>query len=123
MSKPYVVIHTHISVDGKIHTVDIPAFETASQQYQELALYPDKQIYDIDGYLNGRTTSDDNQTHLPHPRGQRGSRGPGRGLHRRIGHKDVLRLHRPLRKTGLGAQCCRLRRTTGISSAAAASRT
>lgn len=54
-------------MDGKIHAVDIPAFETASQQYQELALVPDKQIYDIDGYLNGRTTSDDNQTHYRTP--------------------------------------------------------
>lgn len=67
MSKPYVIIHTHISVDGKIHAVDIPAFHTASQQYQELALDPDTQIYDIDGYLNGRTTTDDNQTHYRTP--------------------------------------------------------
>lgn len=67
MSKPYVIIHTHISVDGKIHAVDIPAFETASEQYQELALHPDKQIYDFDGYLNGRTTTDDNQTHYRTP--------------------------------------------------------
>lgn len=67
MTKPYVIIHTHISVDGKIHAVDTPAFETASQQYQELALGPETQIYDIDGYLNGRTTTDDNQTHYRTP--------------------------------------------------------
>lgn len=67
MTKPYVIIHTHVSVDGKIHAVNIPAFETASQQYQELALGPDTQIYDIDGYLNGRTTTDDNQTHYRTP--------------------------------------------------------
>lgn len=67
MSKPYVIIHTHISIDGKIHAVDIPAFETASQQYQELALVPSTQIYNIDGYLNGRTTTDDNQTHYRTP--------------------------------------------------------
>jgi hypothetical protein len=29
--------------------------------YQEIALTPDTQIYDIDGYLNGRTTTDDNR--------------------------------------------------------------
>lgn len=67
MSKPYVIIHTHISIDGKIHAVDLPAFETASQQYQQLALAPETQIYDIDGYLNGRTTTDDNQTHYRAP--------------------------------------------------------
>lgn len=67
MAKPYVIIHTHISVDGKIHAVDTPAFETASQQYQELALAPETQIYDVDGYLNGRTTTDDNQTHYRIP--------------------------------------------------------
>lgn len=67
MAKPYVIIHTHISVDGKIHAVDIPAFETASQQYQELALVPETQLYNIDGYLNGRTTTDDNQTHYRTP--------------------------------------------------------
>lgn len=67
MLKPYVIIHTHISLDGKIHNVASPKFETTSQQYQEIALKPDTQIYDIDGYLNGRTTTDDNQTHYRKP--------------------------------------------------------
>jgi riboflavin biosynthesis pyrimidine reductase len=67
MQKPYVIIHTHISLDGRIHVVDSPKFETTSQQYQELALKPDKQIYDFDGYLNGRVTTDDNQTHYRKP--------------------------------------------------------
>lgn len=61
MKKPYVIIHTHISIDGKIKTVDSPKFETTSKQYQEIALYPDKQVFDIKGYLNGRTTTEDNQ--------------------------------------------------------------
>jgi len=61
MKKPYVIIHTHVSLDGKIKTVDSPKFETTSKQYQELALYPDKQVFDIKGYLNGRTTTQDNQ--------------------------------------------------------------
>lgn len=60
MSKPFVVIHTHISLDGKIKTVKSPRFKTTSQQYQDIALTPDTQFYDIDGYLNGRTTSEDN---------------------------------------------------------------
>jgi riboflavin biosynthesis pyrimidine reductase len=67
MLKPYVIIHTHISLDGRIHNVDSPKFETTSRQYQEIALTPETQIYDLDGYLNGRTTSDDNQTHYREP--------------------------------------------------------
>ena len=67
MQKPYVIIHTHISLDGRIHVVDSPKFETTSQQYQELALKPDTQVYDFDGYLNGRVTTDDNQTHYRAP--------------------------------------------------------
>lgn len=61
MKKPYVIIHTHTSIDGKIKNVDSPAFQTTSEQYQALALYPDLQVFDIKGYLNGRTTSEDNQ--------------------------------------------------------------
>lgn len=67
MQKPYVIIHTHISLDGRIHNVDSPKFETTSRQYQEIALKPGTQIYDLDGYLNGRVTTDDNQTHYREP--------------------------------------------------------
>lgn len=62
MQKPYVTIHTHTSLDGKIHSIDLPEFEAASLQYQELALYPDKQVFNIQGYINGRITTDDNTT-------------------------------------------------------------
>src|SRR5690625_5342853 len=62
MKKPYVTIHTHTSLDGKIHSIDLPEFEAASLQYQELALYPDKQVFNIQGYMNGRITTDDNTT-------------------------------------------------------------
>ena len=62
MQKPYVIIHTHTSLDGKIHSIDLPEFEAASLQYQELALYPDKQVFNIQGYMNGRITTDDNTT-------------------------------------------------------------
>ena len=62
MQKPYVTIHTHTSLDGKIHSIDLPEFEAASLQYQELALYPDKQVFNIQGYINGRVTTDDNTT-------------------------------------------------------------
>lgn len=36
--KTYVIIHTHVSIDGKIKTVDSPRFETTSKQHQEIAL-------------------------------------------------------------------------------------
>lgn len=67
MIKPYIIIHTHTSIDGKINSMPLPEFQSASQQYQELALYPDKQIFDIQGYVNGRITTDDNTTHYHKP--------------------------------------------------------
>lgn len=67
MQKPYVIIHTHTSLDGKINSIDLPQFESASQQYQELALYPDRQVFNIQGYLNGRVTTDDNTTKYHKP--------------------------------------------------------
>lgn len=62
MKKPFVIIHTHTSLDGKINSIDLPEFRSASRQYQELALTPGKQVLDIDGYLNGRMTAEDNVT-------------------------------------------------------------
>lgn len=56
MDKPYVIIHTFTTLDGKINA----DFGTASQQYQELAFGSKLKI---DGYLNGRITTDDNTTH------------------------------------------------------------
>lgn len=67
MEKPYVIIHTHTSLDGKIHSIKLPEFESASTQYQELALSPEKQFFNIQGYLNGRITTDDNTTHYRQP--------------------------------------------------------
>ena len=62
MKKPYVIIHTHTSIDGKINFIDVPEFETATRQYQEIAMDPEKQRLNIQGYLNGRKTTDDNIT-------------------------------------------------------------
>jgi len=67
LKKPYVIIHTHTSLDGKINAMDLPEFRSASRQYQELALDPDKQVFNIQGYLNGRITTDDNTTHYRKP--------------------------------------------------------
>ncbi|UUX35069.1 RibD family protein [Fundicoccus culcitae] len=65
--KPYVLIHTLMTLDGKINSVDVPRFTGTSELYQALALYPDQQVFDIDGYLNGRTSTDDNITHYRTP--------------------------------------------------------
>ncbi|PTQ84289.1 riboflavin biosynthesis pyrimidine reductase [Trichococcus patagoniensis] len=67
LKRPYVIIHTHTSLDGKINSMKLPEFQSASQQYQELALDPEKQVFNIQGYLNGRITTDDNTTHYREP--------------------------------------------------------
>ncbi|MBT2649843.1 hypothetical protein J7E52_24570 [Bacillus sp. ISL-34] len=43
MNRPYVIIHTHTSIDGNLDIMDLREFEEASQQYQELSLDPAKQ--------------------------------------------------------------------------------
>ena len=67
MKKPYVIIHTLTSLDGKIHAIDLPEFDLAALQYEQLVLHVDRQVFDIQGYLNGRVTTDDNTTHYRTP--------------------------------------------------------
>jgi riboflavin biosynthesis pyrimidine reductase len=67
LKKPYVIIHTHTSLDGKIHAIDLPEFHSAALQYQQLALHADRQVFNLQGYLNGRVTTDDNFTHYRKP--------------------------------------------------------
>ena len=67
MNKPYVIIHTHTSIDGNLDIMNLPEFQEASRQYQELALDPQKQQFDIQGYLNGKITTEDNMTHYKKP--------------------------------------------------------
>lgn len=67
MNRPYVIIHTHTSVDGNIEVIDLPGFEIASRKYQQIALDPEKQVLNIDAYLNGKTTTQDNITHYRAP--------------------------------------------------------
>jgi len=67
MNRPYVIIHTHTSIDGNLDIMDLPEFREASRQYQELSLDPEKQQLDIQGYLNGKTTTEDNMTHYKEP--------------------------------------------------------
>lgn len=67
MKKPYVIIHTLTSLDGRIHNIDLPEFDSAALQYEQLALHADQQVFDIQGYLNGRVTTDDNNTFYRKP--------------------------------------------------------
>lgn len=68
MKKPYVIIHTHTSIDGNLDIMNLPEFKEASRQYQELSLNPEKQQFNIRGYLNGKTTTEDNMTHYKTPK-------------------------------------------------------
>lgn len=67
MQKPYVIIHTHTAIDGNIDIMDLQEFEEASRQYQELSLDPKKQQFDIQGYLNGKISTEDNITFYKKP--------------------------------------------------------
>lgn len=67
MKKPYVVIHTLTSLDGRIHAIDLPEFDSAALQYEQLALHTEHQVLNVQGYLNGRVTTDDNNTFYRSP--------------------------------------------------------
>lgn len=68
MQKPYIIIHTHTSIDGNLDIMDLQEFKEGSRQYQELALNPDKQQFGVQGYLNGKTTTEDNMTFYKEPK-------------------------------------------------------
>ena len=68
MNKPYVIIHTHTSIDGNLDIMDLREFEEASRQYQELSLDPEKQQLEIQGYLNGKTSTQDHVTYYKQPK-------------------------------------------------------
>lgn len=67
MKKPYVIIHTLTSLEGKINSIDVPEFHSAALQYEQLALHADQQVLNIQGYMNGRVTTDDNTTFYHKP--------------------------------------------------------
>jgi riboflavin biosynthesis pyrimidine reductase len=67
MEKPYVIIHTLTSLDGRIHNIELPEFDSAALQYEQLALHAGQQVLNIQGYLNGRVSTDDNFTHYRGP--------------------------------------------------------
>lgn len=67
MNKPYIIIHTHTSIDGNINYIELPEFEESSQLYQEISLETGKQQLDVQGYLNGKNTTEDNMTFYKKP--------------------------------------------------------
>lgn len=67
MNRPYTIIHTHTSIDGNLDIMSLSEFEEASRQYQEISLNPEKQQFGVQGYLNGKTSTEDNITHYKEP--------------------------------------------------------
>lgn len=67
MKKPYIIIHTHTSIDGNIDIMDLSEFEEASRQYQELSLGSQKEKLNIQGYLNGKNSTEDHVTFYKKP--------------------------------------------------------
>jgi len=67
MNRPYVIIHTHTSIDGNINGMDLPEFRSGSQHYRDIALTPGRQVLDVDAYLNGKVSTQDNITHYKTP--------------------------------------------------------
>ena len=48
MKKPYVITHTLTSLDGSVHSIELPEFDSAALQYEQLALHADQQVLNID---------------------------------------------------------------------------
>lgn len=67
MNRPYTIIHTHTSIDGNLDIMSLSEFEEARRQYQEISLDPEKQQFGVQGYLNGKTSTEDNITHYKKP--------------------------------------------------------
>jgi riboflavin biosynthesis pyrimidine reductase len=67
MNKPYVIIHTHTSIDGNLDIMDLPEFREASRQYQELSLGSERHKLDIQAYLNGKNSTEDHITFYKKP--------------------------------------------------------
>ena len=48
MQKPYFIIHTLMTLDGRIHNIDLPEFDSAALLYEQLALHgkrPNADVY------------------------------------------------------------------------------
>lgn len=67
MQRPYIIIHTHTSIDGGINSMELPEFTIATQCYLDLGWTPSKQVFNFNAYLNGRKSTEDNMTHYQSP--------------------------------------------------------
>lgn len=66
MDRPYIIIHTHTSLDGNIDTIDAPGFHHGSEIYQRLALGPERKL-EIQAYTNGKNSTQVNITGFEPP--------------------------------------------------------
>ncbi len=68
MNRPYVFCHMQVSLDGKIigKYMDIPASKGSGDFFYNIAFGEDAH-YKHQGWLSGRTTTDDNFTHYKKP--------------------------------------------------------
>lgn len=69
MERPRIIIHTHMTLDGKIVSDYLPMdVGVASQrEYYDLFLGPDRHFPTHKGWLSGRISSEDNYTHYRKP--------------------------------------------------------
>ncbi|MEK5232094.1 RibD family protein [Lysinibacillus sp. FSL K6-0232] len=68
MSRPYLFCHMLVSLDGKIigSYMDTPEGQESSNVFYNIA-FGEKPFYKHQGWLSGRTTTDDNFTHYQTP--------------------------------------------------------
>jgi len=67
MNRPYIIIHTHTSIDGNINSMDLPEFKAAGKHYRDIAWTRETQKLNINAYLNGKISTQDNITHYQTP--------------------------------------------------------
>ena len=68
MTRPYIFCHMFTSLDGKIlgPYMDTPESDKSGDLFYEIA-FGENRHYDHQGWLSGRTTTDDNFTHYKEP--------------------------------------------------------
>ncbi|MEQ5800941.1 hypothetical protein [Halomonas sp. H10-9-1] len=47
--------------------MDLPEFRAASECYKDIGWTPEKQVLNLNAYLNGKTATEDNITHYQKP--------------------------------------------------------
>lgn len=68
MNRPYIFCHMQVSLDGKIigKYMDLPESKGSGKLFYDIAFGKDAH-YKHQGWLSGRTTTDDNFTHYKKP--------------------------------------------------------